>query len=162
MKQKIQSLQRLAQSSPVFTHRSGPAHVLPRRAVAQSGPHLDHPHRRHGIDERSTNAAWPWKLPDTNSGAPTARRSGTTCKRREARISGSPVTTSRPAKGRGIISSATNGRCISMCRPTENFFAVTAATTDMVAHAENGKWIYLFPPEFVPDTSRYATLTQTI
>ena len=37
---------RLAQSPGVFAHRSHPADVLPRRPLAQSGPHLDHAHRR--------------------------------------------------------------------------------------------------------------------
>ena len=43
--------------------------------------------------------------------------------------------------------------CISMCRPMGNSFPATAATKDMVAHADNGKWIYLFRPELVVDRS---------
>ena len=36
---------RLAESSPLLAHRPDPAHVLPRRPLAQSRSHLDHPHR---------------------------------------------------------------------------------------------------------------------
>ena len=45
--------------------------------------------RTDGTGLRNSHPArWTWKSPATNSGAPTARPSGTTCKRRAARISG--------------------------------------------------------------------------
>ena len=40
------ALHRLGEPPAVFTHRSHAADVLPRRAMAEGGPHLDDPHRR--------------------------------------------------------------------------------------------------------------------
>ena len=42
---------RLAESCAVLADRSDAPDVLPRGAVAQAGPHLDHPHRRHRPDQ---------------------------------------------------------------------------------------------------------------
>ncbi len=47
---------RLAQSPGVLAHRPHPADVLPRRPLAQSGPHLDHPHRWQPHHAKSTPA----------------------------------------------------------------------------------------------------------
>src|SRR2546426_785186 len=42
--QRLPHEHRLAESRPVLAHRSDARHVLPRGSLAQSGPHLDHPH----------------------------------------------------------------------------------------------------------------------
>ena len=105
-----------------------PHHVLPRGHVARGGSHLDDPRRRHGPDED------PHPHDEHGNRRPRVLlvrrhdRSGTTCRRRAARISGWPATGSPPASAPGITCSATNGRCTSTCRPTARCSRATAAT----------------------------------
>jgi oligogalacturonide lyase len=63
----------------------------------------------------------------TNSGAPTARPSGSTCRSRAARISGWQATTSIQASAHGITCSATSGPSTSTSRATAHSSPATAA-----------------------------------
>jgi hypothetical protein len=56
-------------------------------------------------------------------------------------------------RGPGIICSATNGACISTSRPTAKLFSSDGGDDKMVAHADNGKWLYLFHPELIDNRS---------
>ena len=49
-----------------------------------------------------------------------------------------------------------------MCRRTAGFFSGDGGDNKMVAHAENGKWIYLFTPELIEDRSDGQIDTSTL
>ena len=57
------------------------------------------------------------------------------------------------AIGAGITSSATSGRCTSTISPDGKLFAGDGGDEEMVAHAKDGKWMYLFHPQAIPDVA---------
>jgi oligogalacturonide lyase len=53
----------------------------------------------------------------------------------------------------GITSTAIAGPCISTSRLDGKQFAGDGGDEEMVAHAKDGKWLYLFTPQDIPDVA---------
>ena len=106
------------------------------------GPDEDsHPHHEHGN-----------RRPRILLGR-TAARSGTTCRRRAARISGWPAIKIATGKRTWYHLQRNEWSVHFNVSPDGTLFAGDGGDSEMVARAPDGKWIYLFRPERVPDVA---------
>ena len=145
--------QRLAEPSALLAHRSNAADVLPRRPVAQGGPHLDDPHRRHASSKKIHTRTMAMEI--CGPRVLERRRQDHLVRPADAARRGflaGRLSTSIPASAPGITCSATSGRSTSTSRATASCSPATAAIPGQVARAKDGQWIYLFRPELLPES----------
>ena len=121
-------------------------HVLPRRAVALRRSHLDDQDERNASGCCCTSGRWRWRSRATSSSAPTARRSGTTCRRRGARCSGLPASNVVSGKPTRYPVAREEWSVHFNISPDGKLFAGDGGGPRSVAAPGNGQWIYLFRP----------------